>query len=165
MRISRDHTWKSQSLRRIAQLQTRRMRAVSPSLCTSPQDDLQKYSKIYSSLPLLPLMRVFSLKKNPFFCYLSSSHSQTPMRAASPPLSLLFLFSSIYITPQDLNLFPKRKILLLPFFFSSFFKSSNQKQSSQFQFPLQNLPRRVPPSLNSNGKFPCKNMKFLKLNH
>ena len=84
MRISRDHTWKSQSLRRIAQLQTRRMRAVSPSLCTSPQDDLQKYSKIYSSLPLLPLMRVFSLKKNPFFCYLSSSHSQTPMRAAHP---------------------------------------------------------------------------------
>ena len=52
---------------------------------------------------------------------------------------------------------------LLLFFF--FFKSSNQKQSSQFQIPLQNLPRRVPPSLNSNSKFPCKSMKFLKLNN
>ena len=73
--------------------------------------------------------------------------------------------SRIYIFPQDLNLFPKGKNLLFPFFFSSFLKSSNQKQSSQFQIPLQNLPRRVPPSLNSNGKFPYKNMKFLKLNH
>ena len=81
----------------------------------------------------------------------------------SPPI--LFLFSPIYITPQDLNLFPKRKILLFPFFSLLFFKSSNQKQSSQFQIPLQNLSRRVPPSLNSNGKFPCKNMKFLKLNN
>ena len=131
-------------------------------------------------------------RKNPFFCYLYSSPYQNshtcfspqmisllfvplilrispnhPMRAATEKASplLFFLFSPIYITPQDLNLFPKRKILLLPFFFSSFFKSSHQKQSSQFQIPLQNLPRRVPSSLNSNGKFPCKNMKFLKLNN
>ena len=51
----------------------------------------------------------------------------------------LFLFSPIYITPQDLNFFPKRKIL------------------------LQNLPRRVPLSLNSNGKFPCKKHEILEV--
>ena len=118
MRISRDHTWKSQSLRRIAQLQTRRMRAVSPSLCTSPQEDLQKSSKIYSYLPLLPLMHVFSLNKNPFFAI---SLLFTPRLQCVLPTPILFLFSPIYITPQDLNFVSKKEnspiSFLLLFFF------------------------------------------------
>ena len=52
-----------------------------------------------------------------------------------------------------------------PHFFPSFSNLPIQKQSSKFQTPLQNLPRRVLLSLNFNGKFPCKNMKFFKLNN
>ena len=84
-------------------------------------------------------------------------HPRIPLKN-HPPSE--FLFSHIYLLPQRPKSVPKRKILLSPFFFSSFFKSSNQKKSSQFQNPLQNLPRRVSPSLNSNSKFPCKNTKF-----
>ena len=108
-------------------------------LCFSSRQS-QNLPKEYSFLPLLSPMRV--------------------------PLSHSFPFLTYIYHPSRLKFVSKkRKILLFPFFFSSFFKSSNQKQSSQIQIPLQNLPRRVPPSLNSNGKFPCKNMKFLKLNN
>ena len=113
------------------------------------------------SRPFAPkiLSCVFSKKKSSFQKK-SLRSSVLLSNASNACCSLLFLFFFshiyIYIIPQDLNFFPKRKILLFPFFFFSFFKSSNQKQSSQFQIPLQDLPRRVPPSLNSNGKFPCK---------
>ena len=40
----------------------------------------------------------------------------------------------------------------------------HQNKSSKFQTPPKRLPRRVPHSL-SNGKFPCKIMKFIKLNN
>ena len=84
-----------------------------------------------------------------------------PMRAAPERISSSLQKSShtyIYhlLNPKSV---PKRKILLFPLFSSSFFLFLNlpiQKQSSQFQIPLQNLPKRAPPSLNSNGKFPCK---------
>ena len=55
------------------------------------------------------------------------------------PLSfILFIFSHIYIIPQDLNLFSKKKILLFPFFFSSFpfFKIFPFKSDlPHFEFP------------------------------
>ena len=96
-------------------------------------------------------------------CFFTSSNSESPYS---------FSFSHIYIyiyisSLKDLNLFPKRKF---SYFLSSsllfpFLNLPIQKQSSQFQIPLQNLPRRVPPFLNSNDKFPCKSMKFLKVNN
>ena len=51
---------------------------------------------------------------------------------------LLFFsfFSPIYITLQDLNLFPKRRILLFPFFFSSLFLNLPIKSNlPNFKFP------------------------------
>ena len=75
----------------------------------------------------------------------------------SPPSPILqcMLFISL---PYD----EKKKISFLSFSFL-FFNLPIQKQSSQFQIPLQNLPRNVPLSLNSNGKFPYKNMKFFEI--
>ena len=119
------------------------------------------------SFSFLSVLKV-CLKKSPFSYLSSSPLPPTPMRALPPrkiPPKFFSFFSPIYLTPQDLNLFPKKEKSPISFLLLFFFKSSNQKQSSQFQIPLQNLPRRVPPSLNSNGKFPCKNMKFLKLNN
>ena len=146
------------------------MNHLSPSSSSaySSKEKILFLLSLFLSLPRLQYM-FFSPPDDPLAIRASNSQnfslsSNACCPNACPPL-LFFSFSHLYITPQDLNLFPKRKILLFPFFFSSFFKSSNQKQSSQFQIPLQNLPRRVPPSLNSNGKFPCKNMKFLKLNN
>ena len=70
---------------------------------------------------------------------LLKSAPNPPTRALPPRkiLSSLFLFSPIYITPQDLNFFPKkRKILLFPFFFSSFFLNLPIKSNlPNFKFP------------------------------
>ena len=123
-----------------------------------PQSKKLSFLLQYVFFPqMIPLLFV------PLILRISPNH---PMRAA--PMHVLLLFFSLFLTyishpsrPKFVSQKEKSPISFLP----SFFKSSNQKQSSQFQIPLQNLPRRVPPSLNPNGKFPCKNMKFLKLNN
>ena len=82
------------------------------------------------------------------------------------PLFFQHPLSHIYLTSQNLKSAPEKEnspISFLIFFFSFFFNLFVQKQSSQFQIPLQNLPRRVPPSLNSNGKFPCKKHEILEV--
>ena len=63
---------------------------------------------------MIPLLFV------PLILRISPNH---PMRAAPIRVLLLFFsfFSPIYLNPQDLNLFPKWKNLLFPFFFSFFF--------------------------------------------
>ena len=81
-----------------------------------------------------------------------------------PPPFFFFLshvYIYIYHLPNPKSV-PERKI---PYFLSSFLlilflNLPIQKQSSQLQILLQYLPRRVPLSLNSNGEFPCKSMKF-----
>ena len=117
----------------------------------------------FCSCALLHTQRAKSLlKKNLLSCYLPSFPYPDSNTCCSSP-SFPFL---TYIYHPLRPKFSKKENSPISFLlFFSFFKSSNQKQSSQFQIPLQNLPRRVPPSLNSNGKFPCKNMKFLKLNN
>ena len=97
-------------------------------------------SSPYCLACLAPCYYTFSLDREIF--------SQTSI----PPPSFLSLSSQcIYIS------LPKEplQICWIPI----------QRQYFQFQIPLQNLPRRVPLSLNFNGKFPCKSMKFFKLNN
>ena len=102
-------------------------------------------------------------KKNLLSCYLPSFPYQDSNTCCSSPS---FPFLTYIYHPSRPKFVSKKENSPISFLLLfSFFKSSNQKQSSQFQIPLQNLPRRVPPSLNSNGKFPCKNMKFFKLNN
>ena len=107
--------------------------------------------------------------------------------AVLPPISLsfcafffkisLFLLFPFFLfpIPTPIRAAPPRKILRMRAFSPTFSKKNllaekeNPTSFSHFPFfkssPLQNLPRRVPLSLNSHGKFPCKNMKFLKLNN
>ena len=95
----------------------------SSSSAYSSKEKILFLLSLFLSLPKLPYLffpQMISLLFVPLILRISPHH---PMRAATEKESLpfLFLFSPIYITPQDLNLFPKRKILLFPFFFSSFF--------------------------------------------
>ena len=124
--------------------------------------------KEYSFLPLLSPMRAesFLKKKISFPAIFLLLPTKTPIRPAHP--LILFLFSHLY--PLSRPKFVSLKKGEISYFLSSFLlilflNLSIQKQSSPFRIPLQNLPRRVSPSLNSNGKFPCKNMKFFKVNN
>ena len=91
---------------------------------------------LFCSCALLYTQRAKSLlKKNLLSCYLPSF----PYQDSNTCFHTFFSFSHIYIyiIPQDLNLFPKKKIPLFPFFFSSFlFLKSSQKAI----FPISNFP-------------------------
>ena len=118
----------------------------------------KKFSPPFS-LCFFPMRAESFFLKNLLSCYLPSFPYQDSNTCCSSP-SFPFL---TYIYHPLRPKFSKKENSPISFLlFFSVFKSSNQKQSSQFQIPLQNLSRRVPSSLNSNGKFPCKNMKFLK---
>ena len=127
-----------------------------PLLCTSPP-----FLRITSVDPLLRSQRIL-LSPSPL-CNASSHPTKNPPTIKRD--SSFFLFLTYISHPSRPKFVSQKEKSPISFLLPSFFKSSNQKQSSQFQIPLQNLPRRVPPSLNSNGKFPCKNMKILKLNN
>ncbi|CBI33464.3 unnamed protein product, partial [Vitis vinifera] len=123
---------------------------------------IKHITELPNGFQILNMFWQFFLKQISFSAIFLLLPTKTPIRAALPS----FPFLTYIYHPSRPKFVSKKEnspIFLLLLF--SFFKSSNQKQSSQFQIPLQNLPRRVPPSLNSNGKFPCKNMKFLKLNN
>ena len=117
-------------------------------------------SSPYCLACLAPCYYTFSLDREIF-----SRTSIPPFsRTSIPPL---LLYSSPFLTyiyhPSRPKFVSERKKPLFSLFFFPYLFFLNppiQKQSSQFQIPLQSLPRRVPLSLNSNGKFPCKNMKF-----
>ena len=87
----------------------------------------------------------------------SLKKKKNPMR-----ILLAKKFPSTYLMMAAYSLYGYERFPIF-FLLSPIFPFKNNPPN--FKLPLQNLPRRVPLSLNSNGKFPCKSMKFLKLNN
>ena len=90
---------------------------------------------LFLSLPKLPYLffppdDLLAIRASNSQNFSPSSNACCHRKRISP--LILFLFSPIYITPQDLNLFPKRKILPFSLFFSPypFLNLPIQKQSS-----------------------------------
>ena len=135
MQIWCDHTWKNQSLRSIARLQARWgcLLPVSPSVFFSQDNPgIPQKNTPFSLCFFQCVLKVFFKKKSPFL--LSSFFSLPRLQYVLPP-PILSLFLPIYITPQDLNLFLKRKILQFPFFFSSFLNLPIKSNLPNFKFP------------------------------
>ena len=76
------------------------------------------------------------------------------------PIFHIFLTKNLRIS--NFPKMPSKESLTLTPMPSSYLP--HQNKSSKFQTPPKRLPRRVPHFL-SNGKFPCKIMKFIKLNN
>ena len=104
-----------------------------------------------------PKFHTFSLKNTN-----SLSVFSLPKKYPQPLLSGRTLLY-VWISPK--KSLPQKKKSLISLIFSFFFPIFPFKSNPQFQTPFQNLSRRVPLSLNSNGKFPYKSMKIFKLNN
>ena len=98
-----------------------------------------------NSVAIAHFLAIFSLPSEDnsqikilFFLLVPSSFSSLSRLQYMLLPPLLFLFSPIYIIPQDLNLFPKRRIFLFPFFFSSLFLNLPIKSNlPNFKFPTK----------------------------
>ena len=111
------------------------------------------FKKEYHVSPLLGKFSLAcSLKKNPYACSPCQKVLMRVLLAKKFPTHLPHDGSLLLIWLWE-----------IPHFFPYFSNLPKKTNPPNFKLSFQNLPRRVPHSLNANGKFLCKNMKFFEI--